>query len=364
VSTSAHKRVVLVGAGGYTGLEAIELLSRHPGIEVVGLFGSAGGSSEGLRFQDLAPRFRGTCLGAMVVGGATPEAIASLDPDAVILATPHEASMQLAPALLETTRAVVVDISGAFRLRTPSLYPQHYGFEHDRPDLLRTAAFGVPELTDSLAGARLIAVAGCYATASMLAIAPLIDSGLIHPSRPVIVDAVSGVSGAGRKAVLEHTLCELSLKPYKVLSHRHAPEISQGAGLSPNQKLLFTPSVAPFERGIVATVHADLVVDATGEDLREAFELAYSDQPFVRLLGEDCWPSVSGVVRTNFCDLGWCVDTEAGDSPHAVVIAALDNLTKGAAGQAIQCMNLALGLSEGAGLLPNLAGRELIRGMR
>lgn len=361
---SAPKRVVIIGAGGYTGLEAIELLSGHPHAQIVGLFGSAGGSSSGSRFQDLAPRTRGTSIGEMVIGEASPQAIAEFDPDAVILATPHEASLELAPALLELTRAVIVDISGAFRLRKPELYLEHYGFEHTHPELLQRAAFGIPELTDSISGARLIAVAGCYATASMLAIAPLVDSGLLHPSRPVIVDAVSGVSGAGRKAVLEHTLCELSLKPYKVLSHRHAPEIAQGAGLGPNQKLLFTPSVAPFDRGIIATVHADLLGDATGEDLREAYDRAYEGQRFVRMLGENHWPSVGGVVRTNFCDLGWTIDEDAGETPHAVVIAALDNLTKGAAGQAVQCMNIALGLHETAGLLPSRPSRELIGGGR
>lgn len=346
------KRVVVVGATGYTGLEAISLLARHPSVHLVGIFGSPGGSSAGQHLRDIAAATRGTPAGDMVIREASSEAIADLDPDAVILATPHEASLELAPALLHACRAVIVDISGAFRLRNPDLYAKHYEFEHTHPDLLKKAAFGLPELTDALPGSRLIAVAGCYATASMLAIAPLVDSGLLHPARPVIVDAVSGVSGAGRKAALEHTLCELSLKPYKVLSHRHAPEIAQGAGLSPLQRLLFTPSVAPYDRGIIATIHADLVSDATRDDLREAFDRAYEGQRFVRLLGENHWPSVGGVVRTNFCDLGWTMDEDDSDSPHAVIIAALDNLTKGASGQAVQCMNLALGLHETAGLLP------------
>jgi len=347
------KRVVVVGATGYTGLEAIQILARHPSVCLAGLFGSPGGSSAGLHLRDISATTRGTAVGEMVIREASAAAIADLDPDAVILATPHEASLELAPALLESTRAVVVDISGAFRLRNAELYTKHYGFEHTRTDLLKKAAFGLPELTDGIPGSRLIAVAGCYATASMLAIAPLVDSGLLHPTRPVIVDAVSGVSGAGRKAVLEHTLCELSLKPYKVLSHRHAPEIAQGAGLSPLQRLLFTPSVAPFDRGIVATIHADLVSDAAREDLREAFDRAYEGQRCIRLLGENHWPSVGGVVRTNFCDLGWAMDDGDPDSPHAVIIAAIDNLTKGASGQAVQCMNLALGLYETAGLLPS-----------
>ncbi|MFI4854306.1 MAG: N-acetyl-gamma-glutamyl-phosphate reductase [Phycisphaerales bacterium JB065] len=359
---STRKRAVVVGASGYTGLEAIEILSRHPHIDLVGLFGSVGGSSVGQRLSDLAPRYSGTALGRLVVEESTPEAVGALEPDAVILATPHEASLELAPMLLDTTNAVVIDISGAFRLRDASLYPRHYGFEHTHPTLLRSAAFGIPELTDGLPGARLVAVAGCYATASMLAIAPLVDSGLVHPSRPVIVDAVSGVSGAGRKPALEHTLCELSLKPYKVLSHRHAPEIAQGSGLSPSQKLLFTPSVAPFDRGIVATVHLDLIADAEAVDVAEAFERAYEGQKFVRVLGENQWPTVAGISRTNFCDIGWCVDPEAGDTPHAVVITALDNLVKGASGQAIQCMNIALDLNETAGLLPAETTKELIGG--
>jgi N-acetyl-gamma-glutamyl-phosphate reductase len=357
-----RKRAVVVGATGYTGLEAIELLSRHPGADLVGLFGSPGGSSAGLSLGEIFPRFSGTPTGGLVIGEATVEAIAGLDPDAVILATPHEASLELAPGLLEATGAVVVDVSGAFRLRDAASYPVHYGFEHTRADLLRVAAFGIPELSDRIAGSRLIAVAGCYATASMLGIAPLVDSGLVHPSHPVIVDAVSGVSGAGRKPALEHTLCELSLRPYKVLSHRHAPEIVQGAGLSPNQRLLFTPSVAPFDRGILATVHLDLVADAEPEDVREAFDRAYEGRRFVRVLGEQRWPSVGGVARTNFCDIGWCMDPEAGDTPHAVIIAALDNLVKGASGQAVQCMNIALGFDEAAGLLPGAAVREAIGG--
>lgn len=356
------KRAVVVGASGYTGLEAIELLGRHRGVELVGVFGSSGGSSAGQALREFAPRFGGTALGEMVIGEATVDRVGALAPDAVILATPHEASLDLAPELLDRTGAVIVDISGAFRLRDAALYPKHYGFEHTRPDLLRSAAFGIPELSDRIGGSRLIAVAGCYATASMLAIAPLVDCGLVHPHRPVIVDAVSGVSGAGRKAALEHTFSELSLKPYKVLSHRHAPEIAQGAGLSPSQKLLFTPSVAPFDRGIVATVHVDLIGDAVAEDLREAFERAYESQPFVRVLGENTWPSVGNVVRTNFCDIGWCFDDEAGETPHAVVISALDNLTKGASGQAIQCMNIALGLEQTEGLLPYGSGRQLIGG--
>lgn len=359
---SSRKRTVVVGASGYTGLEAIELLSRHPNAEVIGAFGSVGGAAEGKRLGDLSHRWRGTALGSMQVEGATASAIRALAPDAVILATPHEVSLELAPALLDCTDAVVIDISGAFRLRDAHLYTTHYGFDHLHPEWLNRAAFGVPELSDQIAGSRLIAVAGCYATASMLAIAPLVDSGLLHPGRPVIVDAISGVSGAGRKSVLEHTFCELSLRPYKVFSHRHAPEIAQGAGLSPNQKVLFTPSVAPYDRGIVATVHTDLVGDATSGDLLEAFERSYEGKPFVRLLGEHQWPSVGGVVRTNFCDIGWCIDEDAGDTPHAVVIAAIDNLTKGASGQAVQCMNIALGLEETACLLPLADRASLLEG--
>ena len=358
----AIKRVVVVGASGYTGLEAIEILSRHPSVDLVGVFGSPGGASVGRMLQHVSPRFASTAHGEMVIEDSDPGAIAALDPDAVILATPHEVSLALAPQLLEQSGAVVIDVSGAFRLRDASLYPAHYGFEHAHPHLLKDAAFGIPELSDRIGSSRLIAVAGCYATAGMLAIAPLVDSGLVHPDRPVIVDAVSGISGAGRRAVLEHTFSELSLKPYKVLAHRHAPEMAQGAGLSPGQRLLFTPSVAPYDRGIVATVHIDLVGDAQPGDLAEAFERAYEGQPFVRLLGENRWPSVGPVTRTNFCDIGWCCDESGSHPPHAVVISALDNLTKGASGQAVQCMNIALGLDQSEGLLPGTPKSQLIGG--
>lgn len=333
--------LAVVGAAGYTGAELISVLAAHPAAELRGLFGSDR-RAESAPVSSIHPRLRGVC--DLPVSPASAEAILALDPDAVFLATPHEASHDLAPALVE--RGVVVfDLSAAFRLKDAAMYPKHYGFEHRHRELLRRAAYGLPEwFRAEIASAELVAVPGCYPTSAILPIAPLARAGAVEPGRAVIVDSVSGVSGAGRHATLTTSFCEVSLQPYNVLRHRHAPEIEAYCGTS----VVFTPHLAAFERGILSTIHVDLAPGWTGERAGAALRDAYADEPFVRLLPAGDWPSVAGVRGTNFCDIAW-----AGDDTrrHLILVSAIDNLVKGAAGQAVQCMNIRFGFPETTGLL-------------
>lgn len=337
-----QQRIVIVGASGYGGAELASLLLNHPCARIVGLFGSSRREADGpLPFSNHFPRFRGQL--DLPIHAATPDAIAALRPDAVFLATPHEASLSLAAALREAG-LLVLDLSGAFRLGDPALYPRHYGFEHDHPELLRHAVYGLPELNRAaIARANLIAVPGCYPTSAILPLAPLVRAGAIEPSRRPIIDATSGVSGAGRTPSARTHFCEVSQSVYGVLSHRHTPEISLHAGAP----VVFTPHLGPYDRGILSTIHIDLAPEWTEARVRETLAAAYAGEPFVRLLSPGAWPSVAGVQRTNFCDVALAADEP---NRHLILVSAIDNLVKGAAGQAIQCMNIRLGLRETDGL--------------
>ncbi|MFO0861941.1 MAG: N-acetyl-gamma-glutamyl-phosphate reductase [Phycisphaerales bacterium] len=345
MSSAARKRVVIVGAGGYSGAELVAILSRHPGAEIVGLFASARrekGDQAG-KFDELFPRFRGVC--ELPVLPVEMGAVAALKPDAVFLATPHEASVDLAPELLKLG-AVVFDLSAAFRLKNPGLYPKHYGFEHGHAALLKDAVYGLPELfREAIARAFLVAVPGCYPTSAILPLAPLQRAGLIRAGTRPIIDSASGVTGAGRGANVKYLLAEVSLQPYGVLSHRHQPEIDAYAGLP----TLFTPHLVAFDRGILSTIHIDLVPGTGAEAVGRVFAEAYGKEPFVRLLPPKSFPAVADVRHTNFCDIGWALDEQ---HSHLIVVSAIDNLVKGAAGQAVQAMNVRFGLGETSALHP------------
>lgn len=335
--------VVIVGATGYSGAELARILLAHPAARIVGLFGSSRRAAEPDRpFHHVFPAFRG--LLELPVRPADLEAIAALRPAAVFLATPHEASMALAPPLL-SHGVRVLDLSGAFRLPDPALYPRHYGFEHACPEWLGRAAYGLVEChRAAIATAELIAVPGCYPTSIILPLRPLVDRGLLAPGAPVIADAISGVSGAGRTPELKAMYCEVSAGAYGVFSHRHQPEISRHAGV----ETIFTPHLAPFDRGIVSTIHVELAPEVDEPRVAGALAEAYGSEPFIRLLERGAWPSVGAVSRTNFCDIAVAVRGR-----RAILGGAIDNLVKGAAGQAVQCFNARFGLAETAGLRPN-----------
>lgn len=356
-------RVVIVGASGYSGAELVSLLLGHPRAEIVGLFGSAKREADGKSepFSVSWPRFRGRL--DLPVRAASVPGILELNPDAVFLCTPHEASLDLAPQLLNAARSssapsspgnnasgpTVLDLSAAFRIKDAAAYPAYYGFEHTQPELLASAIFGLPELfRASLPGAKLVAVPGCYPTSAILPLAPLVKAGAIRSDagmvRRPIIDSVSGISGAGRKAEQRLLFCEVSSQAYGVFKHRHQPEIDAYAGVP----TVFTPHLGPFDRGILSTIHIDLAPGWNAEKIGATLRAAYGNEPFVRLCPSGVWPAIADIRHTNFCDIGFAVDEKHG---HAIISSAIDNLTKGAAGQAVQAMNAVMGFPETLALL-------------
>lgn len=321
--------VAILGASGYAGVELSRLIALHPGVDLV-VAGSDRWANEAVEAR---------------IGVALPD-VKYANPDralehaascsAVLLATPAEISHQYVPRLVGKT--IVIDLSGAFRLRDAAAYARHYGFVHQHSSLLAEAVYGLPELGRArIAGATLIANPGCYATAIQLALAPL--ASLV--TGRWIVDAVSGVTGAGRKATEAMSFTEVAgdVRAYRALRHQHAPEIAQGIGAP----VTFVPHLVPIARGILATCHARL---RSGADaVASAYRAAYAHEPFIELAADADDVSIHHVVGTNRCRIGWTV---VGD--ELVAIAAIDNLVKGAAGQAVQNLNLALGMPETTGL--------------
>jgi len=256
-------------------------------------------------------------------------------------------SLELAPALIHAG-VKVVDLSGAFRLSTEENYTRWYKEPHGQGKLMAEAVYGLPEFyRDRIPAARLLSNPGCYPTAANLAIRPLVAAGLIDRNAGVVCDAKSGVSGAGRKPSLRTHFCEVTgnFVAYSVLEHRHVPEVLMNSGLEENE-FSFTAQLIPIDRGILETIYFRLSLPATAADVVSTYESAYAGEPFVRLYDPGKFPDVQGVARTNFCDLGASV---SGD--RAVVVSVIDNLVKGAAGQAVQNMNLMMGFAETEGLL-------------
>jgi N-acetyl-gamma-glutamyl-phosphate reductase len=267
----------------------------------------------------------------------------------VFLATPAAVSMELAPAMLEAG-AKVIDLSGAFRLRDAATYQRWYKEEHTAPGLFAEAVYGLPEFCrERIRGARLIANPGCYPTAANLAVQPLVAAGVVDRAAGIICDAKSGVSGAGRKASLNTSFCEVTenFSIYSALDHRHVPEVLMVSGLT-EPEFSFTAHLLPIDRGILETIYVRTRNIKTGEQLLDIYRRQYQSERFVRLYPLGSLPDVAAVNRTNFCDLGLKFDAASG---RAIVVSVIDNLVKGAAGQAIQNMNLMLGCEETAGLL-------------
>ena len=257
--------------------------------------------------------------------------------------------MELAPALL-AAGAKVVDLSGAFRLRTAAAYAAWYKETHTQPELLAEAAYGLPEFCrEIIPAARLVANPGCYPTAANLAIRPLVEAGMVDRVPGIVCDAKSGVSGAGRKPSLKTSFCEVTenFSAYSILRHRHVPEVLQISGLEEGE-FSFTAQLLPLDRGILETIYFRALRIASAEELLDIYEKRYAGEPFMRIFHAGHVPDLRGVARTNFCDLGVTLDAKTG---RAVVVSAIDNLVKGAAGQAVQNMNLMLGYPETEGLL-------------
>ncbi len=337
--------VAIVGAAGYSGRELVRILLGHAGARVVGLFGSGSGVET---MEDADPTLRGRLPDELrgEIGEGGVGAVIASGAQVAFLATPIEASLELAPALLDAG-LIVIDLSPAFRLKDAAAYERFYGLTHPHPALLATAAYGLAERNvAAIATADLIANPGCYPTATALGARPLVEAGAIETTHALGVSAVSGVSGAGRGLRRKTHFCEVSLGAYGALSHRHTPEIEEQIGAA----VSFAPHIAPFQRGLVSTIHGRLS-DGWGEaDVRDILAATYAHEPFVRTLPAGAWASVAGVERTNFCDVSLAADIER----RAIVVSsAIDNLMKGAAGQAVQCFNIRFGLPETIGLLPS-----------
>jgi N-acetyl-gamma-glutamyl-phosphate reductase len=341
--TSPVRRVGVVGASGFGGSELLRLLARHPALEVAAV---AAAGSAGRPLRDLAPGFPPALGGADLLEAPDLDRLGALD--LVLLATPDEASLALAPPLVAAgTR--VVDLSGAFRL-APSAYEAWYGRPHTAPAHARggadAAVYGLTEWDrDGIAAARLVANPGCYPTATLLALRPLVD--LVEPDG-LVVNAVSGTSGAGRTARedLQASVVLGDVVAYGAPSHRHTVEIEThlGAGAAP---LAFTPHLVPVARGMLVTASAVLRPGVGQDAVDAALDAAYRDEPFVHVLPAGTFPRLKAVAGSNACQLAAVVDPRTG---RVLVSSAIDNLGKGAAGQALQNANLMLGLDEGLGL--------------
>ena len=329
-------RVGIVGASGYTGAELLRLCAGHPSLKVaVATADTQAGSRAAALYPSLAAAYPD-----LVFAAVDPDALDGLE--LVFLAMPHGQAQSLVPEL-EGRVGRVVDLSADFRLRDPALYPAWYGADHASPELLGRFVYAVPELDrEALRGARLVAAPGCYVTAAGLALAPLVRAGAIEPTG-VIVDAASGVSGAGR--ALKHTshfaTVDEDFTAYGLLRHRHTPEIEQLTGA----QVLFTPHLAPMTRGILATCYARPIGVGSTPEVIDVLRRAYEGEPFVVVSEES--PSTKATLGSNCAHVTARYDERTG---WVMVLCALDNLMKGASGQALQCANLALGLPEGAGL--------------
>jgi N-acetyl-gamma-glutamyl-phosphate reductase len=328
-----------VGFRGYSGAELVRILGRHPSATPYLMeHREDTGPASAIREPESPQRI--PCTG---------EAARDQQLAVVFLATAADVSMELAPAML-AAGARVIDLSGAFRLRTPENYAAWYKEPHTQPALLAEAVYGLPEFCRSgIPGARLIANPGCYPTAANLAIRPLVEAGIVDRTAGIICDAKSGVSGAGRKPTLKTSFCEVTenFSAYSILKHRHVPEVLQISGLE-ERELSFTAQLLPLDRGILETIYFRTNAIASAEELLAVYEKRYAGEPFVRLYNPGRVPDLRAVARTNFCDIGVTFDAKTG---RAVVVSAIDNLVKGAAGQAVQNMNLMLGYPETEGLL-------------
>jgi N-acetyl-gamma-glutamyl-phosphate reductase len=323
----------IVGHRGYSGAELVRILERHPRVGPVLL-----------EHREEAPAHQ-----THRSLPCTAEAVRAEGLAVVFLATPPEVSMELAPAMLGAG-ARVIDLSGAFRLRTPANYQAWYKEPHAQPELLAEAVYGLPEYCrERIVGARLIANPGCYPTAANLAIAPLIQAEVVDRRAGIVCDASSGVSGAGRKASLKTHFCEVAenFSAYSILTHRHVPEVLMISGLE-EREFSFTAHLLPVDRGILETIYFRSSVLKSAGELAEIYRARYAGEPFVRVYQPGHMPDLHAVRHTNFCDIGVAFDAPSG---RAVVVSAIDNLVKGAAGQAVQNMNLALGFAETEGLL-------------
>ena len=335
----------VIGATGYTGYELVKILAHHPNVDIKYL---SSRSNVGVKYTDIYPQLKHvlsdiTCI-EDDIDKITSEA------DVIFLALPHGvSSSKINKDILNKTK--IIDLSADFRLHNLATYEQWY-CKHNAPDLLQSAVYGLAEIyRNDIKNANLVANPGCYTTCSILTLYPLVKCGLID-TNTIIIDAKSGVSGAGRSVSFNSMFCEAneSVKSYKIGSHRHTPEIEQelSAAGQIDIKVQFTPHLVPMNKGILATCYARLNENITKEDVKNAYQEQYAGEFFVRLLGEGFFPETKYVRDTNFIDMNFKIDERTG---NIICVGAIDNLIKGASGQAVQNMNIMFGFDEKNGLI-------------
>ncbi len=340
------QRVAVVGATGYAGFELARLLLRHPQIEKPTFF-LRDTSAHVKCLAELFPQLRG--MDDAPCRPFTVQAVAASGARVVFLATPHEVSLELAPQLLDAGLRVV-DLSGAFRFREPDTFAAWYKLPAPARELLEQAVYGLPELyAEALPSARLVANPGCYPTSVILGLRPLVDAGWLARERGIVCDCKSGASGAGKEPKRELHFVEVdeNFRAYNLFTHRHTPEITDHLGLG-LAEIIFTTHLLPVARGILSTLYVWLDRPRKSSEVETLFRDFYAGRPMVRLWPAGRLPELHHVAHTNFCDLGFVLDP-AGE--RLVVVSCLDNLGKGAAGQAVQNLNRMLGIEEVAALL-------------
>jgi N-acetyl-gamma-glutamyl-phosphate reductase len=341
-------RVAVLGATGYAGFELARLLLRHPNLQKPTFY--LRDAHAGIRcLTELYPQLRG--WGDAPCRPLSVEAIAKSGAEAVFLSTPHEASLELVPALLAANPALrLIDLSGAFRFRDPEVLEHWYKLRADPSVTPPKAVYGLSELYwDDLPGAQLVANPGCYSTSVILGLRPLTQAGWVDLSRGIVCDCKSGVSGAGKEPKRETHFVEVNenFRAYGLFTHRHTPEIAEHTGLA-LRDFVFTTHLLPVERGILSTLYVSLASSRSANEIEALYRKFFASRPMVRILPAGQWPELQHVTRTNFCDIGFALEDSGS---RLVIVSCLDNLGKGAAGQAVQNINGMWGFPETAGLL-------------
>jgi N-acetyl-gamma-glutamyl-phosphate reductase len=344
VVEKSRTKVAIVGASGYAGEELVRLLLAHPHVDLVAVTSRQfAGKSLGEVFPRFAPNdLRFTDANAKTL---------AKDAEVIFLALPHGVSAEFAKPLVDLG-VRVIDLSADFRLRDANIYKEFYGSDHAAPNLLGKFVYGLPELyRDQIRDAKLVACPGCYPTSILIPLRPLIRRKAIDRAR-ILITSMSGVTGAGRKVEADYLFaeCNESMRPYGVPKHRHLAEIEQELSILAEEKITvqFTPHLVPLNRGIITTIYTDIAANVINFDADVVFRSAYGAEPFVRLLGDARLPDTKNVAGTNFIDIGWKIDNR---TSRLIVMSAIDNLTKGTSGQAVQCFNLMRGYPETAGLI-------------
>jgi N-acetyl-gamma-glutamyl-phosphate reductase len=341
-------RVAVVGATGYAGYELARLLLRHPKIEKP-TFYLRDGNADVRCLTELYPQLRG--WGEAPCNPLSAQAIAASGADVAFLSTPHEASLELVPELLAANPKLrVVDLSGAFRFHEPETFERWYKLEPAAREILCEAVYGLPELyAKELPTARLVANPGCYPTSVILGLRPLVEATWIDTARGIVCDCKSGVSGAGKEPKRETHFVEVNenFRAYGLFTHRHTPEVAEHLGLASGD-FVFTTHLLPLERGILSTLYVWLKPSRKAEEIEALYRKFYAGRPMVRLLPAGKLPELQHVAHTNFCDIGFALDPSG---ERLVIVSCLDNLGKGAAGQAVQNLNGMFGYPETAGLI-------------